>query len=610
MGGSVVKKTPNLTVKAYLGDVKTLLAFDVPEAKSTNLVGFTIACQPGTQPPYYLHNTLVFETAGKHAQDPKEPANSSINAPFQKFRWLHVPGIVHQGLEPFFGDYTYSVTPRYVDGQGSMLPLDATLSVSMVVPVKPFDLNGLKLGFTRGYTQSQAFVNHFGLKALIRPVGKELLFDTTQLSGSDAQGVQYTYDQEYAWLGFTARARIMELLNGVYSDGSLSVDVFAYDLNEPEIISSLLALADVGRVRIILDNAALHHDSSGSTPEDQFEQLFIKAQKNGAAIKRGHFQRYSHDKVFIVRSSSDQTAIKVLTGSTNFSVTGMYVNSNHVLVFGVPKVAAKYAEVFDTVWAGDVKEASFLTSNLSSDTFKFNLSPKIGGEITFSPHSLDDTNAILGTVAARINLEGTKTNQVGSVLFAVMEMDSGQSPVYTALKTLHENQSIFSYGISDNPGGIALYSPGKPNGILVTGKPVATQLPEPFNQVRNIGGVGHQIHHKFVVCGFNGDDPTVYCGSSNLALGGEQANGDNLLCIRSEEVATAFALEAIGLVDHFRFLNKFATQSKKSVNAQAPALKSQAAVSAKWFLWTNDSWTKGYFNPVDLKCVDRKLFGG
>ena len=42
-------------------------------------------------------------------------------------------------------------------------------------------------------------------------------------------------------------------------------------------------------------------------------------------------------------------------------------------------------------------------------------------------------------------------------------------------------------------------------------------------------GSGHQIHHKFVVCGFNGDDPVVYCGSSNLALGGEQHNGDNLL---------------------------------------------------------------------------------
>ena len=55
----------------------------------------------------------------------------------------------------------------------------------------------------------------------------------------------------------------------------------------------------------------------------------------------------------------------------------------------------------------------------------------------------------------------------------------------------------------------------------VTGKPINTRLPPPFNQVPNIGGVGHQVHHKFIVCGFNGPDPVVYCGSSNLALKGE-----------------------------------------------------------------------------------------
>jgi hypothetical protein len=32
---------------------------------------------------------------------------------------------------------------------------------------------------------------------------------------------------------------------------------------------------------------------------------------------------------------------------------------------------------------------------------------------------------------------------------------------------------------------------------------------------------GHEIHDKFVVCGLNGQDPVVYCGSSNLASGGE-----------------------------------------------------------------------------------------
>ncbi len=71
-----------------------------------------------------------------------------------------------------------------------------------------------------------------------------------------------------------------------------------------------------------------------------------------------------------------------------------------------------------------------------------------------------------------------------------------------------------------------------------------------------IKGFGHQVHHKFVVCGFNGDDPVVFCGSSNLSTGGEESNGDNLLAVHDGDVATVFAIEALLLVDHFDFLDR------------------------------------------------------
>jgi hypothetical protein len=106
-------------------------------------------------------------------------------------------------------------------------------------------------------------------------------------------------------------------------------------------------------------------------------------------------------------------------------------------------------------------------------------------------------------------------------------------------------------------------------------------------------GLGHQVHHKFVVCGFNGKDPVVYCGSSNLALGGEKANGDNLLAIHDEDIATVFAIEALGLVDHFEFLDRHAIETgKKEAAAAEPnsASKSALADAAGWFLSTDDDW--------------------
>ena len=603
---AAIKKAKGFTVRAYAGDAKTLLAFNLPDrASAKNLAGFTVQCSPNGDQSFYLQNTLQFATPGDHTQDAKEPPNSSINAPIHKFRWLHIPGSLHQGVAPRLGKYTYTVTPRYFNASQSLTALDPNLSVSVTVNVQPFRKGQLQLGFTRGFTQSQAFVHHFGRDALIRPKGNELLFDTSVVSGSDAQGNEYTYEQEYEWLGFTARERIFELVDEVVGDKSLTLRMFAYDLNEPDLLGRLLTLAKQGRVRLILDDAALHHSAATPTAEDQFAKLFAKAAKKDADILRGHFGRYAHDKVMIV--SNAKGAVKVLTGSTNFSVTGLYVNSNHVLVFNDPKVAGKYSELFEEVWAGNVKKPAYLKLPIASETFTVPSSSTPSTEITFAPHTPDVAAGILDDLVTRIAQEG-KRKGTGSVLFAVMAIDKGTSAVYTALKELHADENIFSFGISDNPGGIALYSPGRKTGVLVTGKPTNTQLPPPFNQVRNIGGVGHQVHHKFVVCGFNGPDPVVYCGSSNLAQGGEENNGDNLLAIRDPDVAVAFMIEALALVDHFQFLDRSSKAPNGKQVKTPPASKQQLALSAGWYLSTTDKWVDAYYDAKDLRCMDRLLF--
>jgi phosphatidylserine/phosphatidylglycerophosphate/cardiolipin synthase-like enzyme len=604
---SVTNQKGGFSLTAYGGDAKTLLAFNLPDAKSAkNLAGFTIEVQPQGQPSFYLLNQLRFQTPSQHAQDAQQPANASINAPIHKFRWVHVPGSFHQGTQPFFGKYTYTATPRFFDANNSLQPLDPNKSVSVDINVGPFESQQLKIGFTRGFTQSQAFVNHFGLKALIRPTVKQLLFDTSAVSGTDAAGNKYTYQDEYAWLGFTARQRIFELLNEILNDTSLSIDMFAYDLNEPDVINILLKLAKAGRIRIILDNAALHHNTSSPKPEDQFETLFTAAAKKPATILRGHFGSYAHDKVLIV--SNKTGPLKVLTGSTNFSVTGFYVNSNHVLIFDDPLVAAKYSEIFNEALNDKTSENAFSNSTLAAQTFSFASAATPKTEITFSPHLKPFATDILNGLVARIQQEGKKSDKIGSVLFAVMQIDNGTGPVYPALRTLHANQDIFSYGISDTTSGISLYSVGSKKGVVVTGKPTQPTLPPPFNQVPGVG-IGHQVHHKFVVCGFNGDDPVVYCGSSNLALGGEQNNGDNLLAIHDGDVATAFAIEALALVDHFDFLDHMATSSTKT-KKKPPASAPKDADSVGWFLSTDDKWTKPYFDTNDLHCVDRILFAG
>lgn len=602
----VTRSKGSFRVKAYRGDAKTLLAFNLDEQGAKGLAGFTIQTQPSGKTAYYLLNQLQFKYPSRHAQDSNEPPNSTINAPIHKFRWVHVPGSFHQGIEPVMGDYTYTVTPRYFDPKGSLLPVDPKLSVSVVVKVAPFQKAELEVGFTRGFTQSQAFVHHFGAKALIRPKGDELLFDTTAQSGANAAGAKYTYADEYRWLGYTARDHIFELLDSVIGNKSLRLDMFAYDLNEPDVIQRLLTLAKQGRVRLILDNAALHHSATAPKPEDEIETLFNAAVKKGSAagIVRGSFNRYAHDKVMIV--SDAKGPLRVLTGSTNFSVTGLYVNSNHVLVFHDRVVAAKYSEVFENAWINQAKRGTFQPSPLAASAFPFDSKATPKTEITFAPHPSPVANQMLGDIAQRIATESEGKDVKNSVFFAVMQLDTGTGPVLPALTKLHSAQNIFSYGISDTTSGIRFYAPRNKNGVLVTGKPTRTKLPPPFDQVPGVG-IGHQIHHKFIVCGFNTKAAVVYCGSSNLTAGGEEANGDNLLAIHDADIATVFTIEAVALIDHFDFLDRYS--QAPAAATPLPAAKQQAAAEAGWFLSTTDRWTIRYFDPEDLRCVDRQLFG-
>ncbi|MBO9205467.1 MULTISPECIES: phospholipase D-like domain-containing protein [Niastella] len=578
-------------IRAYVGDAKTLLAFSLPEENTKDLAGFTILCSPKERKPYFLLNMLSLKPNEEHAQVATEPANSSVNAPIQKFRWLHVPGLFHQDDNVFFGTYVYTVTPRFFDSAGSLLPLSKKLSSEVIVEVAPFKKGDLELGFTRGFVQSQGFINHFGKKAIFKPKEEKLLFNTNVVAGKNNLGKEYTFKDLYKWSGFTAREKIFSILNTVQNNDELTLDVFAYDLNEPDVMKILLELAREGRIRMILDNATLHHDKEKPTPEDQFEQAFNKAQAGEAELKRGKFGRFQHNKVLIVKNKGK--AVQVLTGSTNFSVTGIYVNSNHVALYSDRKVADHYADVFQEAWKDEVVRKPFTESDLATRSFDFKDSNTPKTTITFSPHTPEFAADLMEAINTRLQKEES------SILFAVMDTgDKVSGPIAPTLTKLHERDDLFTAGITDSNNGITLFKPASTEGIRVSGKPSEVLLPEPFKSEKSVG-LGHQVHHKFIVCGFNTPAAVVWFGSSNLAQKGEEVNGDQLIAVHDTDVATVFAIEALALVDHFHFRNK---HSKLGDNAPASA--------TPLTLFSTDKWKNRYYDQNDLHFLDRELFIG
>src|SRR5262249_9747821 len=144
-------------------------------------------------------------------------------------------------------------------------------------------------------------------------------------------------------------------------------------------------------------------------------------------ILRGKFKRYAHDKVFIVSKAG--AALKVLTGSTNFAVTGVYVNSNHVLVFDEPTVATLYQQAFQQAWTTQVQQVPFQNSAFSQNDHGFTPPGLPQMTITLAPHLNPRSQSLMDALATRILKEGKKPAAKGSVLFAVMDINSGKSPV-------------------------------------------------------------------------------------------------------------------------------------------------------------------------------------
>jgi hypothetical protein len=111
--------------------------------------------------------------------------------------------------------------------------------------------------FTRGFVSSQAFVDRYvkegPINTLVAPLAaKGLDFTSTHPDSTAA----------LAWMGFEARAAILETLDQAIADKA-EVRVIAYDFNLPEIVDRLEKLGS--SLKIIIDDSK-GHGGPGTLP--------------------------------------------------------------------------------------------------------------------------------------------------------------------------------------------------------------------------------------------------------------------------------------------------------------------------------------------------------
>ena len=410
-----------LSLVLYRGEDMVLLAFDIDQRwRRPDFLGFGIQYRIGDKPDLHdVFNFLTFkalreetEAALKRAKtkEQKEALKrkaidtmKTTRSPIQLFRWAHVPS------RPIDGKVTYRVSAMFADGDRppvAKATVEATIDISSATRGK-----FLNVGFTRGFASSQAYIRRFQNDPDILPKrGKhEIDFDPTPFEGED---------RPYPWLGFEARRIMLGFLDECIADKTVSVDVFAYDLSNPEVVRRLEALGK--RLRIIIDTSGTHGKTTSE--ETRAEKRLVKT-AGRANVKRHKFSGLQHNKVFVAKRAGK--AFAVLTGSTNFALRGLYIQNNNVLLFRDEDIAKFYANAFQAAFPkpdkfkkNAVATQWFGKKIADAGSFRFCFSPHSTAELSMKPLA-DAVEAAKNSVMYAIAFYGAQTGLAAAAIRAI-----------------------------------------------------------------------------------------------------------------------------------------------------------------------------------------------
>lgn len=572
-------KSGGFSCTLWRGELMCLLGMNVEQCEP-DFVGFAIERRaPGESDFQPLPNRIAFEYPAGSPQPTGRRWFPSTEAPFQKFRWVDFPRDVKAGT------YAYRVTRMHMPKDNQ---LKSGESLELDISLDPITYPGfLEVGFTRGYASSQAFVDKFQGTPNFTKLGP-LIIPSEADDGLKFKRLT-TPPGLYEWMGFEGYQLIMSVLKEAASDSTISVDAMCYDLNEPEIVDLLKSLKK--RLRIIIDDSITTKKSgelSGhgetTSAESQAAKILI-ASTGKKNVVRTHCNGLQHNKVFILKRNGK--AFKVLGGSTNHSFRGLFIQSNNVLVFSDPGIAGLFADYFELLFTN---ATGYAKEELSKKWHVFREDGRPPIHVCLSPHS--DPKLSLNPIGGAIEQASS------CVLYNIAFLNQAKTGALREAVDRLAGKPVFSYGVSNLATGLEVL---KPDGsvAVVDFAYLNEKTPEPFKKEWS-GGSGIHMHHKFVVTDFNLPTAKVFTGSCNMAVSGEKGNGDHLILIEDQRVATAYAIEALRVFDHLHFRS---TLKNAKAKPETITLKKPRKISKK------PAWFESYYEPKNTQKIrDRITF--
>jgi phosphatidylserine/phosphatidylglycerophosphate/cardiolipin synthase-like enzyme len=386
------------------------------------------------------------------------------------------------------------------------------------------------------------------------------------------------------------RPEILSLVADARANGG---QVFAalYELNDPELIDALASLG--GACRLILangadlpdENAAVRARLRSTTQVQVFDRL----------VGSGHF---AHNKFVVFCDAAGQPQ-RVLTGSTNWTSSGLCTQANNALLIDDADVAADFLAAWNRLRAaGNQYPADLVAGNDVVATHAVD-----GARITpwfVKTSAGQDLTAARGLINAasegilflffnpgRYQQDPAKRTLLQDILDRTRDATSPAfDPSLYVRGVVNQDIPMLTSDVADSsdtsasPSG-SVSSPGpsahpaqKPVALVEGHKAKATWLGHEVLVPANVKSQFHEwekellgasmvnVHSKVIVLDPFGAKPVVMTGSHNLGYKASHANDDNLVIVEgSAPLAIGYALNIIAIFQSYRW-NEYVEQHR------------------------------------------------
>ncbi len=541
----------DLSVQAIAGTHVVLLGIDLPEEKCPGLLGFALRREDHTEgEKYWLSGYKTF--ASVEPFPPPGVFYSTRQHPIQGFTWSDF------SAKPDH-DYTYEVFAL----RGS--PASPQESEKVAVKIRTESEHGRThhVHFNRGAAASQEYTRRFGDK---RP--EEI--------GPTA----------FTWLSRGAAEAIANFILRAVGPG-WGLCIGAYEFTDESVLKALGAARDRGA-----DVKVLYHardDEQKISNEEAIQKFDLE---NICHPRNAQGLTLSHNKTIVLTKAGAAQA--VLTGSTNFSVGGIYGHSNVVHICERNDVAASYLWLWNELKKNTPKsaDAGVLVgkTSLPDDPFAKQItsifSPRDSLEALdwYAEQAKGANDALFMTFAFGMNQRFQDAYRTGNakLRYALMEAMSGPTRTKEQ-KAANEAAIIKLRKMKENKFAI-----GSRLGTGAFNHWLVEQLPGLNVHVR-------YLHTKYMLVDPLGANPLVVSGSANFSEASTTDNDENMLIIRgNSRVADIYLGEFMRLYRHFAFRD-WLTQHPEADEVEVSHLDETDQWWKRYFGGSFDARQRSYF---------------